>query len=715
MKAGENGKCSGMPASITAASSAEPEHGRHPHLLYIEDDTALARLLQKQLQRQCGFDVAVAYDAEDGLRALQRSHYDLAIVDYNLPNLNGLQLLHILKDNGIDTPVAILTGVGSEEIATEVMKAGAVDYLVKQSDGSHVARIRDTVERIGAERATRLREQLLLAEQRLAKKVFDVTREGIAITNADVEILAVNPAFTAITGYTFEEVVGKNPSMLRSERSTDALYRDMWKSIAQRDCWEGEIWNRKKSGEVYPEWLTINAIRDDKGEISEYIGVFTDITRRKADAERIWHQANYDKLTDLPNRALLIDRAQAALRQARREHSSMALMFVDLDRFKYINDHYGHAAGDAVLIDVARRITTALRKSDTVIRLSGDEFIVLMPVVHQVADAGRVAEKVIDALSRPYFFNGNRMTISASAGIAVFPGDGDDIDTLLSHADMAMYKAKERGRNQYLFFDQQMNKEAQYRNEIERQLAIAIREQQMVMHYQPVIDLQTNRITHAEAMIRWQHPEKGLLMPDEFIRVAEETGLMIPLGEWVIDTVCAQVGAWCGALDTTLQVSLNVSPNQMMHADLEHQFATAMRVHHVPAGRLSVEVTENVRMDTIMDRLEHMRQMGIHFLIDDFGTGFSSMRYLKQLPFDGLKIDRMFIDGVDTNEENAILVRSMIDMAHSLNLKVVAEGIESETDAEFLRQQGCDYGQGYLFGKPVPADQFQAILEAQQA
>ncbi|MDQ6996679.1 MAG: EAL domain-containing protein [Mariprofundus sp.] len=699
----------------TVETYSGDKDGKNIHLLYVEDDAGLARLLQKQLQRQCGFDVAIVDDAEDGLRELQNVCYDLAIVDYNLPILNGLQLLHILKDNGIDTPVVILTGVGDEEIATEVMKAGAADYLVKQSDGSHVARICEIVERISNERVARLGEQLLLAQQRLAKKVFDVTKEGIVVTNADVIIEAVNPSFSTITGYAFEDVVGKNPSMLRSERSSDALYRNMWKSIQDQDCWEGEIWNRKKSGEVYPEWLTINAIRDDSGKVSEYIGVFTDITRRKADAEQIWHQANYDKLTDLPNRALLIDRAQAALRRARREQTSLALMFVDLDRFKHINDHYGHAAGDALLIQVAGRIGSVLRQSDTVIRLSGDEFIVLMSMVQQVADAGRVAEKVIKALSMPYVVEENRMSISASAGIAVFPGDGEDIESLLSHADMAMYKAKERGRNHHLFFDQQMNEEAQYRNEIERQLEIAIREQQLVMHYQPVFDLHNNRITHAESLIRWQHPEKGLLMPDDFIPVAEETGQIIPLGEWVIQTVCEQAGEWCDAFNAKLQVCLNISPNQMMHADLEEQFAAAMHIHHASAGHLSIEVTENVRMDTIRGRLDNMRQMGIHFLIDDFGTGFSSMRYLKQLPFDGLKIDRAFISDVDTDEEKAILVKSMIDMAHSLNLKVVAEGVEREAEAEFLRQNHCDFGQGYLFGKPVPADQFQHMLEAQES
>ncbi len=692
------------------------KNGKSIHLLYVEDDAGLARLLQKQLQRQYGYGVSVVFDAEDGLRNLQRSHYDLAIVDYNLPILNGLQLLNILKDNGIDTPVVILTGVGNEEIATEVMKAGAVDYLVKQSDGGHVDRISEIVERISDHQAARLREKLLLAEQRLAKKVFDVTREGIAVTNADIEIEAVNPAFTAITGYTFEDVIGKNPSMLRSERSSDALYRTMWKSIEQRDCWEGEIWNRKKSGAVYPEWLTINAVRNEAGEVSEYIGVFTDITRRKADEEKIWHQANYDKLTDLPNRSLLVDRAESALYRARREHTSMALVFVDLDHFKQINDHYGHAAGDDLLVEVAGRIASVLRQSDTVIRLAGDEFIVLMPVVHQVADAGQVAQKVIEALSEPYQLAEHSVTMSASAGIAVFPGDGDDIDTLLSHADMAMYKAKERGRNLHLFFDKQMNEEARCRNEIEKQLEIAIREGQLVMHYQPVIAFKSNRITHAEALIRWQHPEKGLLMPDAFIPAAEETGLIIPLGEWVIQTVCSQMDIWSETNIHALRICLNISPIQMMHASLDKQLSSVMHAHQAAAGHLDIEMNESVVANgsgLISARLDAMRRLGVHILIDDYGTGFSSMRELNRLPFDGLKIDREFISGVDTDGEKAVLVKTMIDMAHSLNLKVVAEGIETQAEASFLRHHQCDCGQGYLFGRAVPAEQFQDMFEAQ--
>jgi len=691
--------------------------GAAAHLLYIESNAGVATQMQQQLRQQCDFDVEIALDAEEGLRRLQCGDFDLALVDYDLPVLNGLQLLNILRDNGIATPVVILSSEGDEEIATAVMKAGAVNYLPRRADGSHVDRICESVRRICRESAERLHDELCLSQQRLAKKVFDVTREGIVVTNADVEIIAVNPAFTEITGYTFEEVVGKNPSILRSDLSDEDFYRRMWQELEKWDCWEGEIWNKKRSGEVYPAWLTINVTRDDGGAISEFIGVFTDITRRKADEEKVWHQANYDRLTDLPNRALLMDRARTALDRARREHTSMALMFVDLDRFKHINDHYGHAVGDELLIEVAGRFAHVLRQSDTVIRLSGDEFIVLMPVIHRVVDAGRVAQKVIEILSQPCLIAGHTLSISASAGVTVFPGDGDDIDTLLRHADMAMYKAKEQGRNQYLFFDQQMNLEAEYRNEIERQLQTAIEQHQLVMYYQPVVDLSNNRITHAEALIRWQHPQRGLLLPGDFVPVAENSGLIMRLGEWVIQNVCRQMDAWRDAFGATLQVSLNISSNQMVHANLEAQLASAMHIHHSAAGYLSLEVKEHVfseGVDVIRARLETLQQMGLHFMIDDFGTGFSSMRDLRQLPFDALKIDRSFIAGIDSDAEQGVLVRSMINIAHSLNLKVVAEGIEREAEAEFLRDSGCDCGQGYLFGKPVAVAEFQRLLEAQQ-
>ena len=702
---------------MTGQKTINQPEGKEIQIIYIEDDAGLARLLQKQLHRRGGYNVGIAIDGEQGLRKLQQQHFDLAIVDYNLPILNGLQLLRILRDNGIDVPVIILTGVGTEEIAAAVMKAGAADYLVKDADGGHIEKICEAIARVWQQRQKQGQQKLVFAKRKLAEKVFDVTEEGIVVTDANCVIQAVNPAFTTITGYSYEEAVGNNPSILKSDRQDDQYYGRMWSSINQSGSWEGEIWNRRKTGEVYPQWLAINAIQDKNGKASEYIGIFSDISIRKANEEKIGHQANYDSLTGLPNRALLVDRAGEALHRAKREKTSLAILFVDLDRFKYINDHYGHAAGDELLIEVGRRIASALRDSDTVIRLSGDEFIVLMPVIQHAVDAGRVAEKIIAAISEPFMISDNKTYVSASVGIAVFPGDGDDVGVLLSHADMAMYKAKEGGRNQHLFYDQQMNEQAEKKAVIEHELQRAIREGQLEMYYQPVTNLQLNRITHAEALIRWNHPEKGLVMPDDFIPVAEESGLIIQLGEWVIDAVCKQLLAWKHQVDESLQLSLNVSPTQMMHANLDRQLQAAITRFAAPAGSIIIEITENVLIegpDKIKLKLDAMKAMGLSFLIDDFGTGFSSMRYLKKLPFDGLKIDRSFVSDVDTDNEKAVLVRAMIEMAHNLDLKVVAEGVETEAELAFLHDHDCDYVQGYLLGRPMPAEQFLEILQRQQ-
>lgn len=350
------------------------------------------------------------------------------------------------------------------------------------------------------------------------------------------------------------------------------------------------------------------------------------------------------------------------------------------------------------------------------IRLSGDEFIALMPMIHHVEDASRVAEKIIAAISKPYAFSGRKAYVSASAGIAVYPGDGDSVEQLLAHADMAMYKAKAKGRNQYVFFDHKMNEEAARKAVIEQELLQAITENQLVMHFQPVIDLHRNRITHAEALIRWNHPEKGLIMPDDFIPIAEESGLIIPLGGWVIDAVYDQMARWRDKLDEPLQICLNISPIQIVHTNLEQQLQTAIDRSKSPHGSVIIEITENVMIEgpeRIKEKLDTMKKLGMSFLIDDFGTGFSSMRFLKKMPFDGLKIDRGFVSQVDRDSDKAVLVKAMIEMAHNLNLRVIAEGVEREEELAFLRSHDCDYAQGYLFGRPVPADEFFDLVRNQ--
>lgn len=684
-------------------------------ILYVEDDAALAKLLKLQIQQRSGYVIDIALDGERGFAELQQHSYDFAIVDYNLPGLDGLQLIKRLKDHDIKTPVIMLTAEGDEELASEAMRVGAVDYLVKDGRGSgYVDKLCTAIRRVYKQQKSQLKKQKkLYNRQRLAETVFDVIKEGIMVTDARTVIQTVNPAFTDITGYAYDEAIGQQAGLLKSDRRDELFYERMWQSIKENDCWEGEIWNRKKSGEYYLAWLDINAIRDSNNIVHQYVGVFSDITERKRDEEEVWHQANFDPLTDLPNRALLVDRASEALGLAKREKTSMALLFIDLDRFKHINDCYGHAAGDAFLIEVGQRISSVLRHSDTVIRLSGDEFIVLMPLIHHVEDASHVAEKIIAIIAEPHVVHGHQTRVTASVGIAVYPGDGKNVEQLLSHADMAMYKAKAKGRNQLVFFDYKMNAEAERKAIIEQELLQAIVGNQLEMYFQPVFELQTNRITHAEALVRWNHPEKGLVMPDDFIPVAEESGLIIQLGEWVIDAVYDQLAVWKSKLDAPVKVCLNISPVQIVHVNMDKQLQEAISRADLPDGSVIIEITENVMIEgpeRIKQKLDAMKEYGMSFLIDDFGTGFSSMRYLKKLPFNGLKIDRGFVAGVDIEAEKAVLVRTMIDMAHNLNLKVIAEGVETEGEMNFLRAHHCDYVQGYLLGKPMPAEQFLELL-----
>jgi len=687
--------------------------GKNIRILYIEDDAGLARLLQKKIERQCEIQVETAADGEMGVSLSQEQAFDAAIIDYNLPGISGLDVLKQLKGNDPDLPVIILTGAGNEEVAASVMKAGALDYLVKGVGEDFIAEICSSIRHALSEKQKRLDQKKVFARWQLAKIVFDITKEGIVVTDANNTIETVNPAFKAITGYSYTEVVGQNPSILQSGRHDEPFYQQMWQSVHKQGFWEGEIWNKKKSGLIYPEWLAIHAILDEAGEIIQYVAVFSDITQRKANEEKIWHQANHDALTDLPNRTLLVDRAESALQRAKREHTNMAVMFMDLDHFKHINDHYGHAAGDELLITVAERISSTLRKSDMVVRISGDEFVVLMPLLEHSMDAGRVAEKIISTLSQPYLLCDNNVHISASAGIAVFPGDGDHVEALMKHADLAMYKAKESGRNQHVFYDQKMNEVSENRTEVEHDLIQALQDNQLVMYYQPVTDIRSNKITHAEALIRWQHPVKGLVPPDDFIPIAEQCGLIISLGEWVVSEVSRQVSQWQSEGKSDLHVFLNVSPIQLMHSNLPAYLAKAAKQFPLSRGNIGIEITENVLIDgpdKIKQVLDVLKDEGINFLIDDFGTGFSSMRYLQKLPFDGLKIDRSFVSMVDEDHEKAVLVKAMIHMAHSLNLTVVAEGIEREQELAFLRAHDCDFAQGYLLGRPEPAEKFIRLL-----
>ncbi len=549
--------------------------------------------------------------------------------------------------------------------------------------------------------------------QRLAAKVFDSSVEGILITDAHSRIVTVNHAFTAITGYGIEEAVGKTPAMLRSGKHSEDFYRQMWASLKEAGQWCGEIWNRRKSGETYLEWLTISAVKNDKGETTNYVAVFSDITSRKLAEERLNYLANYDALTGLPNRILYMERLALALAHAHRNRKMAAVMFFDLDRFKIVNDTLGHTAGDELLQEVAKRVAACLREDDTVARLGGDEFTVILEGIGNERDVAPVAQKIIDALARPISLGEQEMFITASIGISVYPNDGLDAQTLVKNADAAMYRAKDLGKNNYQFFKVEMNARAFERLTLENRLRRALERNEFELHYQPQVDLGTGQVVGAEALIRWRHPELGLVSPDRFIPIAEETGLILPIGEWVLRTACAQNKAWQNAGLPPLHVAVNISGRQFRQKNLIGMVELILAETGLRPEHLELEITESVIMEQAAETIAtigDMRQLGLHLSIDDFGTGYSSLSYLKRFPIDTLKIDRSFVRDITTDQDDAAIVKAVIALAHSLKLLVIAEGVETAEQLGYLREQGCDEIQGFYFSRPLTVEAFTARM-----
>ncbi|MEW9672638.1 EAL domain-containing protein [Ammoniphilus sp. 3BR4] len=546
----------------------------------------------------------------------------------------------------------------------------------------------------------------------LYSRVFENTSEGIIITDTKGKIQWVNPAFTRTTGYSPDEAMGKKPSMLSSNQHDAQFYIDMWTTIYEKGNWQGEIWNRRKNGEVYPEWLSINTVKDDNGNITNFMGVFSDITDRKKSEEHLKFLAHYDVLTELPNRFLFQDRLTQALLQAQRIGKKVAVMFLDLDRFKWINDTYGHDVGDQLLQSVAARLKKCVRKSDSVARRGGDEFTVLLSGIHQAKDAAKVAEKIGNALSQPFYIEDQEFFITTSIGISLYPSNGNDVETLIRNADSAMYCAKEL-RNTYQFFTPEMKEATTEKILLENSLHKALERNEFMVYYQPQVDIHTREIVSMEALIRWNHPEMGLVPPAEFIPLAEETGLIVTIGEWVLETVCRQNRSWQGAGLKPMKIAVNLSPRQLQDKHLLRTIARILRETGLDPSYLELEITEGIsihHIDSIIKIIEEIRQLGVTVSIDDFGTGYSSLSYLKKYRIDRLKIDRSFVKDIWTDPRNATIARAIIDMAHGLELNVVAEGVESEEELSFFKDNECDAVQGYLFYKPMPTQEIENLL-----
>jgi len=815
-------------------------------VLIVEDSADDADLMSGEL-RQAGLEVLQerVENAEEMRVALAKQPWDIILSDFRLPRFNARQALELLQETAVDIPFIVVSGAIGEVTAVELMRAGAHDYVMKDSltrlpaavmreikeaqDRREYRRaaeaLRESEERwkfalegagegvwdwdvpgrrvlfsarwkemlgyaeseIGSDleewekrlhpddkarvmadlqayfegkTSTYVNEHRLLCKDgnwkwvldrgmivsrlpdgqplrmigthadigarkqaeeslQLAAMVYQHSSEAMAIADADNIIVSVNPAFTQTTGYEPDEVIGQDPKLLKSGRHNQAFYEAMWQEIKATGHWQGEIWNRHKNGAAYAAYLTINTIFDADGLVSRRVALFSDITQKKESEELIWRHANFDALTQLPNRRMLLDRLKQAIKTSHRTGMSLALLFLDLDEFKDVNDTLGHDMGDILLKEAAQRMCSCVRGTDTVARLGGDEFTIVLCELADTGSVERVAQEILQKLAAPFLLGAEVAYISASIGITLYPTDATEIEDLFRNADQAMYATKALGRNRYSYFTASMQEAAQLRKRLTSDLRNALLDNQFQAYYQPIVELQTGAIHKAEALIRWQHPTQGMISPMAFIPVAEETGMITGIGDWVFKEAAKQAKLWRLSHNADFQISVNVSPVQFK----DENYSPADWFEHLKQLGLTgqcvvVELTEGLLMEVnpaVNAKLLALRDAGMQVAIDDFGTGYSSLSYIKTFDIDYLKIDQSFVRNLTPNSDDLALCEAIIVMAHKLWLKVIAEGVETELQRELLQSAGCDYAQGYLFSRPVPAEEFDALLNKRRS
>ncbi len=549
---------------------------------------------------------------------------------------------------------------------------------------------------------------------RQAALVIENTPDCVVIMDASGLIQSVNPAFLSRTGYTLEDVLGRSPKLLQSGHHPPSFYLTMWQKIVSNGQWQGEIWNRRKNGEIYPEWLSIKVLKDDDLRITNYVAIYSDITTHQEVQARLHHLAYYDPLTGLPNRQLFTDRLGLALAQAQREHNLLGLIFVDLDRFKTINDTLGHGMGDRLLQQVGARLRGAVRQSDTIARIGGDEFTVILPALAQPEDAAAVARKILETLEPPLRIDQQELFVTASLGISLYPADGDTAESLIGRADIAMYRAKESGRNSYQFYRPDMSERFKHRLALESDLRRAVKNEELYFVYQPQFDIRSGRLAGVEALARWRHPEIGDIAPATFIPIAEDIGLIGQIGRWGLKRACCEAREWVGRDDGPFRVAVNLSAHQLQDSELPRFLARAALDAGIRTDSIALELTESVLMDgspTTESTLRELTDMGVEIAIDDFGTGYSSLSYITRFSIDKLKIDRSFMRQIPGNPNDSAIATMIIAMAHASNMRVTAEGVENRAQLNFLLEQGCDEMQGNFVGIPVPPAEITRMLK----
>ncbi len=595
--------------------------------------------------------------------------------------------------------------------AAEHVAAGELSYDVPRTKGDdEVALLSQSIHDMVANLTREIRQRREAESAlRLSAKVFEHNSEAIMITDHENRIVSVNHAFETITGYVGNDAIGKNPNLLASGRHDKEFYREMWKTLVEQGLWRGEIWNKRKNGEIYPEWLTISQVLDERGKLTHHIAVFLDITERKKEEERIQYLANFDVLSGLPNRYLLNDRAEQAVAQAQRHQSKVGWLFIDLDHFKNINDSLGHDVGDELLKQVALRLKACLRRSDTLARLGGDEFIAVLTDITEENEAAYVAEKMIDTLSRPFEVGESRLHITPSIGISLYPDDGETQVQLMRNADLAMYRAKDSGRNRFAFYEEEMNAKAIKRLRLENDLHSAIGRKELLLHYQPKVRVADGGVVGMEALLRWQHPEFGFVSPAVFIPVAEQSGLINEIGDWVLRQAALQARIWQSQGYDVVPIAVNLSAVQFQQSDLVDRIQNIVRDVGLDAHYIELELTESMLL-AMGDAsgavtLTRLHDAGFVLALDDFGTGYSSLSRLKLLPVQYLKIDQSFVRDIASDPNDKSIVSATAVLAHALGMKVIAEGVEHRDQLEFITEMGCEEYQGYLFSRPVASDE----------